>query len=513
MEITNEQYDCAYLYLMEQLKGCFGKKLGEDHMKIQPRFAAEITDAYESVMYSQGRKRFFLLERGSGQLYMFNGRYYDKYAYTLEVFEQLIKDTMRGLGIGVVYQKNIYKSVARQCMSGMKSRGIFFVPDRRYAVFTNCVLNLEDGSLHGFDMKYHTDLVFDFPYKGGYADPLWNRLLVETIPDLEMRTAFQMFCGAFLVDRSKYSIEYMCYLIGEGRNGKSLLSGAVANTLGERLTSNFSPSELFVDGDRKRNLAELEGKVANFSDDIPVKDFSGGNLKQFVSGHKMSARKMYGDPFDLGALPLFLCCVNELPRSQDRSLGHYRRMLPILCPNVVPLERMDTQLPFKLATDTAKCGIFNWMYEGYQRLIGANGVITVGVSISEAVEDIMEDDSVVARWARDRGIVPVGSPSPSDPRYHVLGEWVTDLKVWCRDNGEKCPDSRTVGKEFSRMGFSRMRRSNGTYWCMDVGVYAPLKQLSERRARERLERQNGLERTDSAEVLLRKKEEQPKLPF
>ena len=360
------QYEEARDYLTEALRETFYRDKGESDEKIRPKFKAKIIDAFEEWIYYSDRCRRFFLIGTAGELMMYNGRYYESFSDASDVLAGLIKDVMRKLRIGIMYQKLCFEETARQCIKGMRNdERAYFHPDRRYIIFRNCVLDTKSGTVDDFDMKYHTDMILDFDYLPKATSPLWTRVLCQTIPLEDGREAFQMFCGAFLADRSQYSVEYICYLVGKGRNGKSVVSRAIADMFGDRLVSYFSPQELLRDGDRRNNLASLVGKVANFSDDVRASDFSGGGLKQFVSGHKVSARPLYGKNFVLDSLPYLLCCVNEIPPTSDDTLGHHRRLLPIRCPNTVKMEDVDPTSSAKLSVPEVKAAIFNWVYKGY----------------------------------------------------------------------------------------------------------------------------------------------------
>jgi phage/plasmid-associated DNA primase len=314
-----------------------------------------------------------------------------------------------------------------------------------------------------------------------------------------MAEAFQSFCGAFLTNRKEFSIEYVCYLIGRGRNGKSVVTGAIANMFGEGLISNYSPQELFRDADKKYNRAVLVGKIANFSDDVTHTDFAGGMFKQFVSGHRISARNPYGRPFDLTEIPFMCCCVNELPPTSDNSLGHNRRILPIICPNCVSEKEADTQLSAKLATEEAKIGIFNWVLEGLIRLRRNNGRIVLGKTVVDAQMNAATQSSSVYTWIRDYGIrvderVKGTVPPNDDKNWRTIPEWYDMYKNWCRMMGEIPKAARYISAAFQDLEFPRRRNSKFVYYYGLVGYSeSVLNEQIQKRMGESIEQQQAPE--------------------
>ena len=96
--------------------------------------------------------------------------------------------------------------------------------------------------------------------------------------------------------------------MGEGQNGKSIICKAVINTLGRGVASAYSPEQLFKSSQAEYHLADVNGKIVNYCDDVSKKDFSGGDFKQFVSGGEFTGRHPYSKrPTKVNKIPLMLC--------------------------------------------------------------------------------------------------------------------------------------------------------------------------------------------------------------
>ena len=107
----------------------------------------------------------------------------------------------------------------------------------------------------------------------------------------------------------------------------------------------------------------MSGNTLSRSDVAP-NAFSGDIFKRIASGEPISTRQLYKDVATLTDYAKMLFCLNELPKTNDKSNGYFRRFLivpfkvQILAENIV-----STELP----------GIMNWVLEGRERLITQSG--------------------------------------------------------------------------------------------------------------------------------------------
>lgn len=458
--------DYAVNYLYGAMKDTLCR-CGERDDKVNKRTEAEICDYFERYVCGQeGDKDSDIFKIAEGDIiYCYDGRKYEKIDDVQ--MRVLFKKVMERMEVGVVYQKNSAKMIQEQCEQRLQTEErCAYKPDRRYVVFKNCVLDVLTGKVFEPSIKYKTDIILDFEYKEDGKSALWDRVVRETIPDDGMRSAFQQFCGAFLADRNRFKIEYMCLMIGTGRNGKSLVCKAIADMFGDGLVSSYSPEQLFKSSQAMYNLADINGKIANYADDVSNKDISGGDFKQFISGAKFQARHPYGRPFVVTKVPLMLVNCNEIPMSTDDTNGYYRRLLPIVCPNQIADEDVDVELPNKLATEENRCAIFNWLYEGYLKVVANNGKIDMCDTIKEISNDIKEDSNSARRWVRESGFVKVEPEGQFDPRWKSLKEWMALYMEYCRSFSEQPKSAKSVAKLFKDLGFDMRRSRDGMWYCI-----------------------------------------------
>ena len=67
-----------------------------------------------------------------------------------------------------------------------------------------------------------------------------------------------------------------------------------------------------------------------------------------------------------------LFCLNELPRTNDKSNGYFRRFLIVPFKVQIPKSEVDPKLAEKIIS-TELPGIMNWVLEGRKRLIAQSG--------------------------------------------------------------------------------------------------------------------------------------------
>ena len=453
------------------------EKKGDGDNKVDKLKEAELCEAFDAYICGDADDDgcdFFKVEEGD-VIYLFNGKNYEKIDDIR--LRCIIKEVMVRRHVGVVYRRNSSEKIAKECKDSLLSTDrCRFEPDRRYIVFRNCVLDAMTSKVYEHSIKFKTDIVLDFDYDPDTRSALWDSLIVQTIPDDGMRMAFQEFCGGFLVDRRQFKIEYLCMLVGNGRNGKSVVTDAIANVFGDSLVSSYSPEQLFGSSSHcLYNLADINGKLANICDDLKNKDFSGGDFKQFISGHKFQARHIYGRPFVVSRIPLMICCMNEIPPTTDDTLGHYRRLLPILCPNQIADSEVDYELPSKLVQPEVKSAIFNWILEGYRQLVRNKGNITVCDSIKEIRDDIKSEANSARRWIKEMRLVAVEPEGKNDPRWKPMKEWMQEYQQYCKDYSESPSTPKKVSKIFREMGFVWEERRDTTWYCIGAKEIESLK--------------------------------------
>lgn len=409
------------------------------------------------------------------QLYVFNGMYYEHMSENTLL--QIVISVMEKMNVGIVYQTGSAKIIKDYVMDTLKgTERCRFVADRRYVCFTNGVFDLVDMKLKPFDIKYKTDIVLDFAYIADAKSALWDSVLAQTVPDENMRETLHQFCGCFLVKREEYKVEYICFVVGEGQNGKSIICKAVVNMLGPAVASSYNPEQLFKSSQRDYHLANVNGKIVNYCDEVSNKDFSGGDFKQFVSGAEFIGRHPYSQkPTKVNKIPLMLCCANSIPPTTDDTEGYFRRFLIILAPNHIDDRDKDPMLEMKLKAPEVKAAIFNWVLEGYKIFIQNGGKIEIADTVRDVVNEMRENSNSLQRWISTFGYIAAEPPAdyPTAPGWKSLKDWVQEYIKYCQDWGETPRTRKAVTDMFKKMKAVSKRRADGIWYYLEMKPVAP----------------------------------------
>ena len=474
-----------YSYIIDYLCRTVGpsiEEMGDRDSRVNKYTEAVIQETFRRYICGldgDDGNGFFKVDE-MGATYVFNGKFFEFISETSLC--GIIRSVLRRCHVGCVYYNEAADRMRKYISESlMQEARCQFVPDRRYVVFDNCVLDVETGRIYEHDYKYCTDIILNFSYDKDAKSALWDRVLMQTVPDEGMRDTLQQFCGAFLIDRTKNKFEKICFVIGEGQNGKSLICRAIVNVFknedenGRRVTnciSTFTPEQLFKSAQMDYHLAEVNGKIMNYCDDVSDKDFSGGDFKAFVSGGEFIGRSPYSrEMTKVTKVPIMLCCANRIPPTTDDSDGYYRRFLLINCPNKVSERERDPQLEAKLRDNKVRAAIFNWILEGRKVLMANDCKIVMSQSVMTLADDMKADSNSARRWIREFGMKPGDKPWDWKP----LKEWMAVYQQYCKDYGEAAKTAKGVTKVFEDMGFPKKRTGQGTWYCI---AYEEPKDLS-----------------------------------
>jgi len=132
-------------------------------------------------------------------------------------------------------------------------------------------------------------------------------------------------------------------LLGEGRNGKSLLLRMLQATIGKHNISNVTRLDI---AEKSPVVAELNGKLANIVFDGQAEYLKdSGAEKTLVAGEPYPIRRLYDStPTMVETNALFIEGLNHEPKSKDKSSALQKRLVRYHFPNVYPLDRSFEKL-------------------------------------------------------------------------------------------------------------------------------------------------------------------------
>ena len=256
------------------------------------------------------------------------------------------------------------------------------------------IINCLNGFLNikTLELQEHTP---DYPslnqipvfYGPRFDAPAINKFLTEILKPEDIDPIVELF-GYCLV--RKLPIQKAFLLVGEGANGKSTLIELLRAFLGKNNCSSVSLQELEEDKFKK---AELFGKLANLSSDIPSKGLHHiGTFKMLTGGDKITAERKFGHPFQFTNFAKLVFSANRPPKIfNEDTLALWRRFIIIDFPNTFPDDTADKHLLDKLTTEAEFAGLLNLALKGLRRLL-TNDIF----SNDKPIEDVAERYTILS---------------------------------------------------------------------------------------------------------------------
>lgn len=396
----------------------------------------------------------------NGSLYVFTGRVYEPISWDewKNTLTDLLFDYVKIPKID--YGQTYY--VTNRCTVLAKSKRLEV--NRSLMVFHNGVLETETMEFHPcFDKKFVQMWAVDYDYSPNASTFLWHQFINQVLPDEKVRVVLQMFLGATFVDRCKVKIEHLLILLGKGANGKGVVNQVIKGVLGENMSSESIANLCDKGINGMASLARINGKRLNFGTEMSTSDFrrKDAKLKALVSGEAVTARLLYGQPFEAKDIPLLMSSANMIPYFDAGDDALIRRIYPIPFNIVIPEERRNPHLAGDLASEYP--GIFNWIMDG-RKMFVANGY---KLPNENHLRELMgkgkgQYETALAYMAK-KGYRPKIEGVDLAPRNMVkLSNLYNGYKDWCQSNSLYLQTKLSFINSLEGAGFVRVRY-NGHY--------------------------------------------------
>lgn len=385
----------------------------------------------------------------NGNRHVFTGKIYEKVSY--EDLRNMVYDLLKRMGMprsDFSRKETIVRDVADVIVKYPSEVSNSIV------VFRNGVLDTDTMEFHSHDRKWIQVSSLNYDYNPDAKTYLWYTFLNEVLPDKTKQLILQCFLGAAFVDRHKARIESMLILKGSGSNGKSVVNDTVLGVFGKDNISMFGIKELISSGERKQNVAYMNGKRLNYCTEMQLEEFGKGSdtLKVLISGEALPARHPYGFNFTARNIPLLMANTNQLPYLKDISHGMARRLCVLSFDVEIPKERQNRTLSKDLEAEYP--AIFNWIMEGRKQFVNFGYKLPVTHDLEDALEEYQEEFSTPLKFMAENGFKRRMSPDAEmEPRWMSLNQLYDKYSKWCTAN--KIIDVQT------RISFSRMLEKAG----------------------------------------------------
>lgn len=267
----------------------------------------------------------------------------------------------------------------------------------------------------------------------------WLEFLHDLLYDEDIKS-LQEFLGYCLIPTTKSQV--MMFIIGNGGEGKSV----IGEVLQELYKQNMLTGKLGQIQSNRFFTANLESKLLFVDDDLDLEALPDtGKLKEVVTNpyHTIERKGVQGYETELCAR--LLCFGNGALNSlYDKTDGFYRRQIILKTKTRdKTLKKDNPMLRDEIVTEELQ-GIFNWMFEGLQRLIANNFHIYVSEMAKQNLKEAQEDNFNFITFLNDR----------SECEYRFDCEATTkeifdEYEAWCHRNAYEPFKKNTISKHLA----------------------------------------------------------------
>jgi putative DNA primase/helicase len=259
------------------------------------------------------------------------------------------------------------------------------------------------------------------------------------------------------------SVDEQCFwlLIGEGRNGKSVLLSILEFILGDYAVA--ASFDIFMmrrkDGgiSPRDGMASLMGaRFVRASESEQDRRFSESTIKNITGGEKIQTAKMYSEDFTY--LPTFKVWLstNYEPSIRGTDDGIWRRIRRVNFNQQVPPEKVDPELVEKLKTEAP--GILNWALEGF-RQYQEHG-LSAPSAVRSATEEYRKEQNPLREF-----IEQCCASDPLNPGLEVkASELLNAYNDWARGHRRGTLSLTSLGRAVTQLGCKRDIRRTGTFY-------------------------------------------------
>jgi len=289
------------------------------------------------------------------------------------------------------------------------------------------------------------------------SSDLWDEFLRTVLPDASVLSFFQRIIGLALVGAVLEHI--FTIATGSGRNGKGVAYGAVMHTLGDyAAVAEDGLFEVQRGGNAQGaspGLAKLRGVRFLVASELDERArIAAAFMKRMTGGDRITARELYGAPFEFSPAFLILMITNFLPKLPANDPATWARVRVIEFGVKIAKSAQDPQLGSKL--EASSDAVLAWAVAGladYQ----ANG-LGEPANVQSATQAYAESQDDVRRFIDARC-----TDSPSNDG-DTTSELITAYQSWATDEGIHTAHvlGRTkFGDALDKLGFTAKKTNRG----------------------------------------------------
>lgn len=323
-------------------------------------------------------------------------------------------------------------------------------------------INLTDGTTHDHQPhELHTKIT-GVGHDPTMPTPRWNRFLHATFDgDTTMIGFVQRILGYATTGHVTHHV--LPFLHGTGGNGKSVLTGVLADVLGDYAITLPSSVLIAERYSHDTELSKLPGARVAICSEVPTDGrFDEERVKALTGGDKIAARELYKNPFEFTPSHTLIMAGNHQPAVNSGGESFWRRLRLIPFNHTVNKdERVDGLADILVAEEGP--GILAWITKGAQ--LAADGLAEPD-SVMEATNRYASEEDGFGQFVAD--CLHIAKDSD------IVKAKTTDIRkayaAWCRDAGRPELSAQAFSRELVRRTGARPIKSHGTRFYCGVGL-------------------------------------------
>ncbi len=292
--------------------------------------------------------------------------------------------------------------------------------------------------------------------------PVFIKALATWQVDPEVQRYLQRFAGYALTGHVRERA--IAIFWGTGRNGKSTFVEALKHTFGDH--SHQSSTDLIMQrrgtdaGAASPELAALQGKRLVVMDETS----EGGKLdearvKWLTGNDRLSARRLYGEPFEFNPTHTILLTTNHRPVIRSGGEAIWDRIHQVPWETRIADVDVDNTLPDQLLVE--RPGIFTWAVLGsaawYERGLDPPP------SVQKATDEYRDASDWFGLFLEERCVLLEGQITTARDLHRAYAEWA-------KDSEERLLSVITLGRILSERGFRSAKDRRGRRGWDGIGL-------------------------------------------
>jgi putative DNA primase/helicase len=323
---------------------------------------------------------------------------------------------------------------------------------------SNGVIDLKTGILREGKPEDRINLHSLIPYYPNAECERWNQFLQEVFEgDSELIDYIQRRAGYSATGET--SEQEIALLIGNGSNGKGVLTNTIGTALGDySYNMPFSTIELKERNAIPNDLAALvDRRFVTASETNQGTRLNEARIKALTGCDPLTARFLHQEFFTFRPVAKFWLSVNHRPRVADNSYGFWRRV------RLIPFNRQftgkdaDPHLEQKLREELP--GILKWIIQGCLRWQRVG--LKPPTSVMSATEEYKYESDPIGEFLTERCVQDPNSEEGAGNLYQEYKQWSSDRKLKEKEILGSRTFGEIIGERFKKMRYPSGNRYQG----------------------------------------------------